>query len=133
MIKNANGAKKVVMLPINIDAPVNMISIPRYIGFLVNEKGPVVTTVVGFEPGTRGVLLCANEFLPHTINHNPITIPEIPRKLNGKGIMVLIGKYICDNMEIISKTNPIIGGRNIRITGFIKIIYYIHDLRFWVK
>lgn len=71
------------MVPNSMEIPTSIVRSPRYIGFLVNLKGPVVTTRVGFVPGVVLVPNFRKYMALPTLRENPDRIKTIPINLHG--------------------------------------------------
>lgn len=84
MIINKIGIKNDANDPSIIASPKSIRLIPKYIGCLLNEKGPVMINVEGIPSGLTVVLFCLNSISVHIL----IIIPNVtaikPTKLMGK-------------------------------------------------
>ena len=70
-------------VPKSIAVPISIVVSPRYIGFLVYLKGPVVTIRVALAPG-RGFVPNLRKYKPlPRPRENPKTRNIIPRYLQG--------------------------------------------------
>jgi hypothetical protein len=110
MIKNPMGANIEGIVPIKNDAPVNIISIPRYIGFCEYLYTPFVTI--------RDVLDVGHTAVSDFLNCNHAHVITVKPKIMLRLAIILYGicNNVCDGeknhspMEIANKTIAILGG-----------------------
>lgn len=69
--------------PNRIATPTSIVISPRYIGFLVNLKAPLVTSTVALTPGRGGVPNRLKRVPLPKLSMNPRTINTIPKYLPG--------------------------------------------------
>jgi hypothetical protein len=111
-MKNAIGANIVGMVPINIDAPVNIKSIPRYIGFLEYLYTPRVTINDDFAVGQTAVSDFLNSNHAHVITVKPKIMLKPAINMFGMRKSVSGGERKHSPMETANKTIAILGGLN---------------------
>ena len=70
-------------LPSNIAVPVNIKTMPRYIGFRVNLNGPEVTSAVDVSNGISGVSCRLNAPAPLNMTNRPASNGTIPAQCAG--------------------------------------------------
>jgi hypothetical protein len=112
MIKNPTGANIEGIVPINNDAPVNIISIPRYIGFLEYLYTPCVTINDDFAVGHTAVSDFLNCSHDHIITAKPKIMLAPAINLYGIYNSVCGGEKYHSPMEIAIKAIAILGGLN---------------------
>jgi hypothetical protein len=110
MIKNPMGANIEGIVPIKNEAPVNIKSIPRYIGFLEYLYTPRVTINDDFAVGHTAVSDFLNCNHAHVITVKPKIMLKVAINLYGICNSVSGGEKNHSPMEIVIKAIAILGG-----------------------
>jgi hypothetical protein len=112
MMKNPMGANIEDIVPIKNDAPVNIKSIPRYIGFCEYLYAPFVTIRDVLDVGHTAVSDFLNCNHAHVITVKPKIMLKPAINLYGICNSVCGGEKNHSPIEIANKTNAILGGLN---------------------
>jgi len=112
IIKNPIGANIDGIVPIKNDVPVNIISIPRYIGFCEYLYIPFVTIRDVIDVGHTAVSDFLNCNHAHVITVKPKTMLAPAIHLYGICNSVCGGDKYHNPMEIVIKAIAILGGLN---------------------
>jgi hypothetical protein len=110
IMKNPMGASIEGNVPIKNEAPVNIKSIPRYIGFLEYLYTPCVTINDDFDVGHTAVSDFLNCNHAHVITAKPKTILTPAINIYGICNSVCGGEKYHSPEEIANKTIAILGG-----------------------
>jgi hypothetical protein len=112
IIKNPMGANIEGIVPINNDAPVNIVSIPRHIGFCEYLYAPCVTIRDVIDVGHTAVSDFLNCNHAHVITVKPKIMLTPAINLYGIYNSVCGGEKYHSPMEIANMTIAILGGLN---------------------
>lgn len=77
-MKKATVIIKGIMLPKRTAPPRRIITIPRYMGFLLKVKGPSSIRKLDFSNGLTVVFFCLNKRSAQIFNHIPAPMNKMP-------------------------------------------------------